>query len=122
VKLIIDMNLAPAWCAVFHARGWHAVHWSEVGDARAPDAAILSWARTHGHVLLTHDLDFGALLALAAAVGPSVVQVRSQDVTPEAMGAMVVPVLRDHAAALAAGAFISIDEASARVRILPLRE
>jgi predicted nuclease of predicted toxin-antitoxin system len=43
----------------------------------------MAWARENGHVVLTHDLDFGTLLALTRANGPSVVQVRAQDVLPQ---------------------------------------
>jgi len=43
----------------------------------------MAWAREHVHVVFTHDLDFGTLLALTRASGPSVIQVGSQDVLPE---------------------------------------
>jgi predicted nuclease of predicted toxin-antitoxin system len=38
MKILIDMNLSPSWCAVFRAEGWEAIHWSEVGDYTASDA------------------------------------------------------------------------------------
>jgi len=120
VKLLVDMNLSPLWISVFAQEGWEARHWSEVGDPRAPDRAIMSWAREHGYVVFTHDLDFGVLLAVTRAEGPSVVQVRAQDVTPGHLGRMVVSVLRQHQALLEAGGFVGVDEASARARILPL--
>jgi len=71
--------------------------------------------------VITHDLDFSALLAYTEAVGPSVIQVRSQDVLPDAIGTDVVRVLREHHAALDQGAIVSIDELNSRVRVLPLR-
>lgn len=43
---------------------------------------VMGWARENGHVVFTHDLDFGTLLALTRASGPSVVQVRAHDVLP----------------------------------------
>lgn len=80
----------------------------------------MEWARAHGHVVLTHDLDFGILLALTAAGSPSVVQVRTRDVTPEHLVRLLPPVLRAHETALEAGAIVTLDEANARVRLLPL--
>ena len=80
----------------------------------------MGWAREHGHVLFTHDLDFSALLAMTQAAGPSVLQVRTQDVLPEAIGDHVVQVLHTHGAALERGAVVTIDETTARVRILPI--
>lgn len=52
--------------------------------------AILTWERAHGRVLVTHDLDFGAILADTEAVGPSVIQIRVQDLlAPEAAETIV---------------------------------
>jgi predicted nuclease of predicted toxin-antitoxin system len=121
VKLLLDMNLSPTWVRFLEERGLEAVHWSTAGEPTATDAVITAWARDHGFAVITHDLDFSAILAHTAATGPSVVQVRTQDVLPEAIGADVVRVLRQHGAALEQGALVSLDELTARVRVLPLR-
>lgn len=42
----------------------------------------MAWARANDYIVFTHDLDFGAMLALTNAESPSVIQVRTQDVTP----------------------------------------
>jgi len=121
VKLLIDMNLAPRWVGWLRAAGVDAVHWADVGPPTANDAAVISFARQHGLVVFTHDLDFGALLAHTRARGPSVVQVRTQDTSPEAVGSLLVSALRRHAESLDAGALVTVDPSKARVRILPLR-
>jgi hypothetical protein len=69
VKILIDMNLSPAWAETLKSAGFEADHWSTLGDIRAADSTILSWARSNGYVLLTHDLDFGAILAAARSAG-----------------------------------------------------
>jgi predicted nuclease of predicted toxin-antitoxin system len=76
VKVLVDVNLSPGWAAVLAAHHIEAVHWTSVGDPRATDAELMGYARDHGYVVFTHDLDFGTLLALTRARGPSVVQVR----------------------------------------------
>jgi len=86
MKILIDMNLSPDWVKVLEHAGWEAVHWSTVGDMRAPDDIIMSWARENGYIVFTHDLDFGVLLALTRAESPSVIQVRTQDVFPDVLG------------------------------------
>jgi predicted nuclease of predicted toxin-antitoxin system len=63
MHLLLDMNLSPTLCSHFAAAGHEVIHWSSVGDLRAQDAAILSYARDHDMIVVTHDLDFGALLA-----------------------------------------------------------
>lgn len=117
----MDVNLPPKWVDFLGAQGIEAVHWSQVGDLRATDAAIMTWARDGGYVVLTSDLGFSALLATSSATGPSVIQVRTQDVFPESLGAQVVTVLLEQSDALESGAIITIDEIAARVRILPIR-
>jgi predicted nuclease of predicted toxin-antitoxin system len=120
LSFLIDMNLPPAWVERFVQEGWQAVHWSEVGDPRATDTAIMDHARERGFVLFTHDLDFATILARTRALGPSVIQVRAQDITPEHLGALVVTAVRDHAALLEAGVLITVDEATMRARVLPI--
>jgi len=121
MKIIIDVNLPPRWAEVLQRHGIDSVHWTAVGDPRATDGEIMEWARDHKHVVFTHDLDFGALLAMTHATGPSVVQVRTQDVFPEAIEALVVKVLTDYRDALQRGAIVSVDQVLARVRILPIQ-
>ena len=87
---------------------------------RAADSEIMAWARQHGQVVFTHDLDFGTMLAVAQDEGPSVIQVRTQDVAPAAIGKLAVNALRQFQSELEKGALIVLDEARARVRMLPL--
>jgi predicted nuclease of predicted toxin-antitoxin system len=120
VKLLIDMNLSPLWIKVFERHGWQAVHWSTVGDPRATDHVIMDWARANRSVVFTHDLDFGALLAVTRAEGPSVIQIRAQDVLPKHLEAVVVKAMKQHETLLESGALISVNEDTSRARILPL--
>ncbi len=107
VKLLIDMNLSPQWCEVFKQRGWEALHWSTVGNPRASDRTIMNWAQTNDYIVFTHDLDFGAILAVTHAEGPSVIQVRTQDVSPEYLSDIVTNALHQHADLLEEGALAS---------------
>ena len=120
MKILIDMNLSPDWADVFVRHGMTAVHWSIIGDPRAEDTELMDWARANGHVVFTHDLDFGSMLALTQATSPSVIQVRTQDVTPPHLATAVIGVLQDNEALLESGALIVLDEGRSRVRILPL--
>jgi predicted nuclease of predicted toxin-antitoxin system len=120
MNVLVDMNLSPALCDVLARHGHDALHWSSVGNPRASDAEIMTWARAHGCVVLTHDLDFGTLLALTKARGPSVIQVRTQDVTPQHLELLLIPLLKDVQQTLEAGALVTVDEGRSRIRVLPL--
>ena len=114
------MNLPPEWVDWLAQRGWQAVHWSTVGDPSAPDSDIMAWALANGRVVFTHDLDFGTLLALTHATGPSVIQVRTQDTSPDSIGGYVEAALTQYASDLSAGALVTVEPSRNRVRILPL--
>jgi predicted nuclease of predicted toxin-antitoxin system len=122
VKLLIDMKLAPSWVRVLAGAGHDAVHWSEVGDQRASDTEIMAYALRHGLIVLTHELDFGDLLAATGGTGPSVVQFRSDDLRVETIASQIVRALQTCSDALADGALLSVDVARARLRLLPLRK
>lgn len=102
------------------AAGHTAVHWSVVGDIRALDPELMDWARANDHLILTHDLDFGTLLAQTRASRPSVVTIRADDPTPTAIGNQVLAAIQQHATELAAGALVMVDANRSRVRILPI--
>jgi predicted nuclease of predicted toxin-antitoxin system len=91
-----------------------------VGNSRATDAEIMAWARQRRQVVFTHDLDLGTILATSNAEGPSVLQMRAQDVLPSAVGRDILRVLRDHPWELEHGAIVTVDEVRFRVRILPI--
>ncbi|MCY4409902.1 MAG: DUF5615 family PIN-like protein [Caldilineaceae bacterium] len=120
VKLVVDMNPSPDWISLLENHGWSAVHLSRIGDPRASDATIIEWTVTHESVVFTHDFDFGALLALSRATGPSVIQVRAVDVMPDSLGDAVLAALRQHEADLSSGALVVVDESRSRVRLLPI--
>jgi predicted nuclease of predicted toxin-antitoxin system len=122
MKLLLDMNLSPTWVRFLEENGFEAIHWSAAGEPTATDAVIMAWARGRGFVVITHDLDFSAILASTEARGPSVIQVRTQDVLPDAIGPDIVRVLRDQRAALDQGAIVSVDELMSRIRVLPIRK
>lgn len=121
MKLVIDMNMSPEWVTVFEEHGISAVHWSQVGDPRAHDEVIMKWAVEHASIVFTHDLDFGAMLAATYATAPSVIQVRTQDILPQALASTVLNVIDQFTELLEVGALIVIDRDKLRARILPLR-
>lgn len=120
MKLLVDVSLSPQWVNELRRLGVDSVHWSAIGELDAPDRELLEWAHENEHWLLTLDLDFGAILAVTAARGPSVIQLRAQDVLPERLAGFVVQAIQQYAALLEAGALLSIDDSTARARILPL--
>ena len=121
MKLLVDMNLSPRWVAVLADAGIEAAHWSTLGAHNAPDSAIMTYASANDYVVLTHDLDFSAILAANRGEKPSVVQIRAEDVSPDVIGNQVIAALRQMASELEEGALLTIDSDRTRLRVLPLR-
>lgn len=121
MKILIDVNLSPRWVDALADVGHEAIHWSSIGKLDAEDVTILKWVSDNGAVLLSCDLDFGAILAATHALRPSVIQIRGSDVLPEAIAAPVFSVVADFEPELRQGALVSLDIDQARVRVLPLR-
>lgn len=121
LAVLIDMNLSPDWVPLLQSHGHTAVHWSTVGDIYALDPELMDWARTNNYIILTHDLDFGTILAQTHATGPSVALIRAQDPTPTLVGTAVLAALQQCESDLLTGALVVIDPGHHRVRILPIR-
>ena len=120
--LLVDMNLSPRWTVFLAEHGIEAHHWSKVGDPKAPDVDIMGYAESHAEVILTHDLDFGAILAATQREKPSVIQLRTENVSPEHAGPMVVKAVVQLSAELDDGVLLTLDPDRVRVAMLPLSQ
>lgn len=120
MKVLIDMNLSPEWVQEFKLHNIEAIHWSGVGKFDAPDETIIAWVIKNEHLIFTHDLDFGTALALTKADKPSVIQVRTQNVTIPYLTRIIFPTLETYIDLLEKGALLVVDEDKKRIRILPL--
>ena len=121
MKLLVDINLAPRWVGVMADAGIEAAHWSTLGAKNAPDSEIMAYASANGYVVLTHDLDFSAILAATHGEKPSVVQIRAEDVNPDVIGKQVIGALHQMATELEDGALLTVDPNRTRLRLLPLQ-
>ena len=63
-------------------------------SANAPDSEVMAYAAQHDYVVLTLDLDFSAILAARRGEKPRVVQIRSENVSPQVIGSQVTAALR----------------------------
>lgn len=108
------------WTNYLAGHGFSAIHWNDCGDPKVSDTDILAYADEQGYVLLTHDLDFGAILAASGDSKPSVIQLRADDLSPETIGIMVITALRQMESELREGALVTLDSRRLRLRVLPV--
>jgi len=120
MKFLADMGISPRTVDFLRSLGHPANHLSQEGLERMPDSEILEKAWREASILLTHDLDFGHLLAASGARLPSVIVFRLRNMRPEQVNRYLHYAITHYGEALAHGAIVTIAEASVRVRNLPL--
>lgn len=76
MKVLLDMPVSSSLLDVLHTHGHEGVHAHEIGLDRATDRQLLELARQGSRVIITADLDFPRLLALASASGPGLILFR----------------------------------------------
>ncbi|MDX2203250.1 MAG: DUF5615 family PIN-like protein [Hyphomicrobiaceae bacterium] len=79
MRFLVDMPLSPGLSEWLRLQGHDALHAAELDLHRAPDTLIIERAKLDGRTVVTADLDYPRLLALAQATEPSLVLFRDGD-------------------------------------------
>ena len=120
-RVVPDQGLSPRTAEILNSAGWDAIHVADAGLNRSEDVEILEFARREGRVCITLDHDFHAHLAMARESGPSVVLLRIEGLNAQGQAGVIQAVWERCSEPIAAGAAVSTDGSSIRVRKLPLR-
>jgi predicted nuclease of predicted toxin-antitoxin system len=120
MRFLADMGLARSTVAFLRAQGHDAVHLRDQGLQRLGDREIVKKARAEGRVILTHDLDFGRIVAVSGDRVPSVITFRLGDMRPLQVNQYLATVLDRFAEQLEMGALVSVTDGGIRVRSLPI--
>jgi predicted nuclease of predicted toxin-antitoxin system len=120
MKILVDACLSPDWVVFFAEHGVDCIHWTTIGACDAEDSVIFSYALDGCWIIFTHDLDFGTLLAQTKSNGPSVIQARVEDPTPESIGFLVLQLLKQFQSELLSGAIVTLAANKRKVRVLPI--
>ena len=120
MNILADVNVSAEVVVLPRAAGCEVQRVPAVMNARASDIEIIARARGEGSVVLSHDQDFTAILAVTGATMPSLVNLRVSYVDAERLARSIAAVLHATEDDLAAGAIVTIDDRGARVRRLPV--
>jgi predicted nuclease of predicted toxin-antitoxin system len=120
MRIVLDCCLESGWAGFLNSAGHEAIDWRMIGNANDADEVIARWAADNGFVLMTEDLDFGAILATTSMSKPSVVQIRARSKLSEDVGGLVLRALEEYSEDLKNGAIVTVDNAAMKVRSLPL--
>ena len=89
MRFLADMGISPGIVLWLRVNEHDAVHLHEEGLGRLPDIEILEKARIENRIVLTHDLDFGELMAFSHQNQPSVIIFRLRDMRKSMVSHMV---------------------------------
>jgi len=120
MKFLADMGVSPRSVAFLRSLGHDAIHLHDERLDRLSDANILSKALNEGRIVLTHDLDFGELMAASQAYLPSVIIFRLRNMAADHVSRYLGFIVANYQERLEAGAVMSVTERQIRVRPLPI--
>lgn len=118
--MLLDMNLSPLTVKALQEIGWMAMRIPEILPITSSDDEILLYAREHQMTVVTHDVDFTALLALGRYDKPSVIHVRLDNAKPHFVTERIIDAVTEMAEVLEQGVIVSVDETTLRYRNLPI--
>jgi predicted nuclease of predicted toxin-antitoxin system len=120
VKVLVDMPLSPKLAAWLRDEGHDAVHAAEWGLHRSSDADILARAKHENRTVVTADLDYPRLLALARTTDPSLILFRAGDWNDADVIARMGEILRAPTSTEIERSIIVVDRHRIRRRKLPI--
>ncbi|MFV1980329.1 MAG: DUF5615 family PIN-like protein [Rhodothermia bacterium] len=120
IRFLLDMGIAQSTGSFLKSRDLDVVHLNEQGLEGLTDDRIVAKAQEEKRTIVTHDLDFGRIVALSGSSVPSIVTLRLSDMTPARVNAALEIVLREASQALARGALVTATDNGIRIRALPV--
>ena len=115
MKLLLDQGLTQSAATLLKEAGIDTIHVAEIGLSAADDINILQKARDDGRVVVTLDADFHALLALSAAMSPSVIRIRIERLRAQALTDLLLTVLGEVAEELEQGFVMTVEPGRVRM-------
>jgi len=120
VKFLLNMNLPRSLGKNLEGVGHACRHAGDIGLSQAMDVEIMAEAEKQQEVILTHDLDYGHLLAFSGDTAPSVVIFRLRDCHPGNLFARLTAAWPEIDQPLREGAIVILEDAALRIRRLPI--
>jgi predicted nuclease of predicted toxin-antitoxin system len=120
MKLLLDQGLPLSAAALLRDQGIDTLHVGEVGMSEAEDSDIIQRARAEARIVATLDADFHTLLALDAAIAPSVIRIRIERLRAQALTDLLLVIMAECEEELAQGSAVTVEPSRIRIRRLLL--
>lgn len=120
MRFLLNMNLPRELGKRLKAEGHVCRHVADIGMAQASDLEIVEEARENEEIIVTHDLDYGHLLAFSGEPAPSVIIFRLRNTHSDNLFFRMMGAWAEIEKPLIKGAIVALEDASLRIRKLPI--
>lgn len=120
MNFLLNMNVNRDMAAPLQQRGHVCRHAGDIGMSRSKDVEIVAEAKKTGETILTHDLDYGNLLAFSGESAPSLLILRVRDLRTDEIMSRFDIAWSEIESPLNEGAIVSLSDKSLRIRNLPI--
>ena len=114
------MPLSPLLAEWLQREGHEAVHAAHIGLGQAPGKEIIAQARKDSRIIVTADLDYARLLALAGSSGPGIILLRGGNYSDKEMLGLMKRALMTISSDRLLDSIVVVDKKSVRRRRLPI--
>lgn len=121
MKFLLNMNIPRSLGIRLMQNGHEYRHVGDIGMFRSKDIGIVQFARENGEVIITHDLDYGNILAFSGDSAPSVIIFRLRYSHPNNLFCRMIAEWDEIESHLLKGAIIIIEDSTLRIRDLPIQ-
>jgi len=122
MKFLLNMNVPRELGSQLKTEGHEYRHVGNIGMDRASDAAIMEEARRNKEIIVTHDLDYGHLLAFSGEPTPSVIIFRLRNTHPKNLFVQIIGGWPEMEKPLLEGPIVVLEDTALRIRRLPITQ
>ncbi len=120
MRFLCDMGVSIKLVDRLRSRGHDTTHLRDEGLQTLDDRTIFAKAIAESRIIVTFDLDFGEIAAMAGEEIASVIVFRLRNTRVEHVIQRLQETLSPAAAALESGAVVVVEEGRVRIRKLPI--
>lgn len=120
MKFLLNMNLPRELGKRLKSKGHKTRHVGDIGMAQASDMAIIEESRKNKETIITHDLDYGNLLAFSGELKPSIIIFRLRNTHIDNLYNRLIESLTEIEKSLVEGAIVVLEDTFLRIRLLPI--
>ena len=120
MKFLFDVGISPRLGKLLMTNGHSYRYLPDFYSNKTSDVGIMEIAIENEEVIITHDLDFGTLLAFSGQTRPSVIMFRIHHIEPKLFYRLILENWDKIEEPLENGSLVIIETNSIRIRRLPL--